>query len=217
MQITLATSASAPSGRPPGRPSLRCSPLFSASVRTSKPTLTCVTPPTPRTASATAVWKWFLIGQPGVVSDTVTSTTPASLTSMERTMPSSTMSRRSSGSMTTFSASRMVSFVGMPALWQRHCEGSPMDRVNIATAEFQFDAEDPEGFRAGLFRPGNELGAKITGMSVYELPPGEALCPYHYEYGEEEWLLVLEGTPTLRRPEGTARLEPWDVAFFPTG
>jgi uncharacterized cupin superfamily protein len=92
-----------------------------------------------------------------------------------------------------------------------------MDRVNIATPEFQFDAGDPEGFRAGMFRPGKELGAKATGMSIYELPPGQAICPYHYEYAEEEWLLVLQGNPTLRRPEGTTRLEPWDVAFFPTG
>ena len=92
-----------------------------------------------------------------------------------------------------------------------------MDRVNIATPEFQFDADDPEGFRAGMFRPGKELGAKATGMSVYELPPGQAICPYHYEYAEEEWLLVLEGNPTLRRPDGTSRLEPWDVAFFTTG
>jgi uncharacterized cupin superfamily protein len=52
---------------------------------------------------------------------------------------------------------------------------------------------------------------------VYELPPGQALCPYHYEYGEEEWLLVLEGRPTLRHPEGTDRLERWDLVFFPSG
>ena len=92
-----------------------------------------------------------------------------------------------------------------------------MDRVNIASPEFQYDDEDPEGFRAGMFRPGKDLGAKATGMSVYELPPGQSICPYHYEYAEEEWLLVLEGTPTLRHPGGTTRLEPWDVAFFTTG
>jgi uncharacterized cupin superfamily protein len=92
-----------------------------------------------------------------------------------------------------------------------------MDRVNIATPEFRFDDEDAAGFRAGLFRAGQALGAKATGMSVYALPPGEAICPYHYEYAEEEWLLVLEGHPTLRQPDGTTRLDPWDVVFFPTG
>jgi uncharacterized cupin superfamily protein len=111
----------------------------------------------------------------------------------------------------------MFSFVGMPALWQRRWQGSAMDRINIASPDFAYDGEDPDGFRAGLFRPGKQLGASITGMSVYELPPGQAICPYHYEYGEEEWLLVLSGNPTLRLPDGTTRLEPWDVAFFPTG
>jgi uncharacterized cupin superfamily protein len=92
-----------------------------------------------------------------------------------------------------------------------------MRRVNISSPEFSYDTEDPEGFRAGLSRPGPELGAEKTGMSVYELPPGQSLCPYHYEYGEEEWLLVLEGRPTLRHPGGTDELAPWDVTFFPPG
>jgi uncharacterized cupin superfamily protein len=90
-------------------------------------------------------------------------------------------------------------------------------RVNISAPEFQHDADDPEGFRAGMFRFGKLVGASRTGATVYELPPGQQICPYHYEYAEEEWLLVLEGRPTLRRPEGSEVLEPWDVVFFPLG
>src|SRR5215216_3911684 len=119
MQSTLATAASDPSGSPPGRPSLRWRPDFSWSVSTSKPTFTRVTPSMPETCLATAFWKWPLIGQPGVVRETVTSTTPPSLMSMARTISSSTMSLRSSGSMTDFSASVICSLVGMPLpLWQ---------------------------------------------------------------------------------------------------
>ena len=92
-----------------------------------------------------------------------------------------------------------------------------MARVNIADPEFTYDPDDPDGFRAGMFRFGPRLGAERTGASVYELPPGQAVCPYHYEYGEEEWVLVLQGRPTLRTPEGSERLEPFDVAFFPRG
>jgi uncharacterized cupin superfamily protein len=92
-----------------------------------------------------------------------------------------------------------------------------MRRLNIAAPEFRYDDEDPDGFRAGLSRLGKAFGAKRTGMSVYDLPPGQAICPYHYEYGEEEWLLVLEGRPTLRHPGGDDELAPWDVAFFPCG
>lgn len=92
-----------------------------------------------------------------------------------------------------------------------------MHRVNIASPEFEYDDSDPEGFRAGMMRVGGSLGAKATGTSVYELPPGQAICPYHYEYAEEEWLLVLAGTPTLRDPDGALQLEPWDLVFFTTG
>jgi uncharacterized cupin superfamily protein len=92
-----------------------------------------------------------------------------------------------------------------------------MPRLNIADPSFTYDADDPEGFRAGMFRFGPELGAKQTGTSVYELPPGQAVCPYHYEYGEEEWALVLAGRPSMRTPEGVEQLEPLDVVFFPIG
>jgi uncharacterized cupin superfamily protein len=90
-------------------------------------------------------------------------------------------------------------------------------KVNIADPEFIHDDDDPPGFRAGMFRFGPLLEAKQMGASVYELPPGEAVCPYHYELGEEEWLLVLEGRASVRTPAGTEQLEPFDVAFFPRG
>ena len=92
-----------------------------------------------------------------------------------------------------------------------------MQRINIASPEFVYDGDDPPGFRAGMARVGPALEAKQMGTSVYELPPGEAICPYHYEYAEEEWMLVLEGTPSVRDPDGVHELEPWDLVLFPTG
>lgn len=92
-----------------------------------------------------------------------------------------------------------------------------MKRLNIADPEFAYDTDDPDGFGAGMFRLGTELGAADSGMSVYELPPGEAICPFHYEYGEEEWVVALRGRPSVRTPEGTEQLEPFDVVFFPKG
>jgi uncharacterized cupin superfamily protein len=94
---------------------------------------------------------------------------------------------------------------------------NPMPRVNLTDLEFRYESDEPEGFRSGMVRVGPGLGAKDSGASVYELPPGQALCPYHYEYGEEEWLLVLDGRPTLRTPQGTEQLAPDDFAFFVTG
>jgi uncharacterized cupin superfamily protein len=92
-----------------------------------------------------------------------------------------------------------------------------MRHVNLGRPDFQHDDDDPDGFRGGLFRFGSKLGAQQTGASLYELPPGQALCPYHYEYGEEEWLLVLSGRPSLRDPAGTHELEPLDMLFFERG
>jgi uncharacterized cupin superfamily protein len=92
-----------------------------------------------------------------------------------------------------------------------------MDIVNVEQLEFRYDPEDPEGFRSGMKRLGSLVGAQRTGMSIYALPPGQAICPYHDEYGEEEWLVELEGEPSLRLPEGTRRLKPWDVCAFPVG
>jgi uncharacterized cupin superfamily protein len=92
-----------------------------------------------------------------------------------------------------------------------------MRRLNIASPQFEYDDDDPQGFRAGMARLGKLLGAEESGISVYEIPPGQSVCPYHYEVGEEEWLLVLEGRPTLRHPEGSDVLGPWDVVCFPRG
>jgi uncharacterized cupin superfamily protein len=92
-----------------------------------------------------------------------------------------------------------------------------MQRISISAPDFTYDPDDPEGFRSGMLRTGPQLGAKETGASVYELPPGQALCPYHYEYAEEEWLLVLQGRPTVRTPEGAEPVDPFDLVFFPKG
>ena len=92
-----------------------------------------------------------------------------------------------------------------------------MRRVSISEPDFTYDPDDAEGFRSGMFRLGGDLGAERTGTTVYELPPGQSVCPYHYEYGEEEWLLVLQGRPSVRTPDGTERVGPNEVVFFPTG
>jgi uncharacterized cupin superfamily protein len=95
--------------------------------------------------------------------------------------------------------------------------GALARRVNIADPTFSHDATDPPGYASGGIRLGKLIGGSRLGMSVYELPPGQAICPYHYEYGEEEWLVVLQGRPTLRHPGGEDELEPWDVVCFPSG
>jgi uncharacterized cupin superfamily protein len=92
-----------------------------------------------------------------------------------------------------------------------------VDRINLNALEPEYDDSDPEGYRAGMSRFGPSIGAVRLGASLYELPPGQSICPYHYEYPEEEWLIVLEGRPTLRHPQGEDELEEEDVVCFPEG
>ena len=103
--------------RPPGAgcgPSCCWSPRFSSGVRTSKATLTPVTPSSADTACVTACWKWLRIGQPGRGQrHHHARRRPASPISIERTMPSSTIERRSSGSMTARRLSVTCSVVGI--------------------------------------------------------------------------------------------------------
>ena len=93
----------------------------------------------------------------------------------------------------------------------------PVRRTNLAALACEPRPQLPEGFRRSSKRVGAAFGATRTGLSVYELPPGQAIGPYHYENPDEEWLLVVSGTPTLRHPGGEEQLEPWDVVFFPAG
>ncbi|HEY3185553.1 MAG TPA: cupin domain-containing protein [Gaiellaceae bacterium] len=89
--------------------------------------------------------------------------------------------------------------------------------ANLFEVELAKDDDDPPGYRPSYARVGLLIGASSLGLSVYELPPGESICPYHYEYPDEEWLIVLDGRPTLRHPEGEDKLEPWDTVVFPSG
>ena len=91
-----------------------------------------------------------------------------------------------------------------------------MARANVFDADFEYDDSDPEGYRAGAARVGKAARGRDLSVKLYELPPGEALCPYHYEY-EEEWLLVLAGKIELRTPAGTEEVGRGDLVRFEPG
>jgi uncharacterized cupin superfamily protein len=89
--------------------------------------------------------------------------------------------------------------------------------VNLFDAQLQKDDDDPAGYDTSYLRTAPLLGGEQVALNVFELPPGQSVCPYHYESAEEEWIIVLAGRPTLRTPEGEVELRPWDCAFCPTG
>jgi uncharacterized cupin superfamily protein len=64
---------------------------------------------------------------------------------------------------------------------------------------------------------GRRLGGELLGASLYELPPGQRSWPYHAHYANEELLIVLDGRPTLRTPDGERELRAADAAAFPRG
>ena len=91
-----------------------------------------------------------------------------------------------------------------------------MRRINLNEAEPRYDEGDPDGYAAAAIRLAGELGSDELSLNLFELPPGQNLCPYHYEY-VEEWLLVLAGTPTVRGPGGDEELRTGDLVRFPPG
>ena len=60
-----------------------------------------------------------------------------------------------------------------------------------------------------------DLSSDETAMYVYDVRPGVSF-PYHYEY-VEEWLLVVDGTVSVRAPDGERELGRGELVRFPPG
>ena len=83
--------------------------------------------------------------------------------------------------------------------------------------ESEWDAERaPRGVNERLAHIGRRLGGELLGATMFEVEPGWASL-YHLHYANEEWLLVLDGTPTVRTSEGERELRAGDVAVFRRG
>ena len=64
---------------------------------------------------------------------------------------------------------------------------------------------------------GAQAGAHELAANVYELDPGAVGSPMHLHHANEELLLVLAGTLSLRGPDGTQLLPTGAVVAFPRG
>lgn len=91
-----------------------------------------------------------------------------------------------------------------------------MATANLDDPDFDAGEERP-GFTYRRARLGRQAGAERLGASLYEVPPGQATFPYHAHTANEELLIVLRGTPTLRSPDGARELAQGEVVSFPTG
>jgi uncharacterized cupin superfamily protein len=88
---------------------------------------------------------------------------------------------------------------------------------NLRDVEVQEEPRSRDGNRLSRAMLGQAAGAELTGLSVYELAPGERAWAYHYELGREEWLIVVEGEVVVRTPGGDRPLVAGDTVCFPIG
>ncbi|HET7047306.1 MAG TPA: cupin domain-containing protein [Solirubrobacteraceae bacterium] len=91
-----------------------------------------------------------------------------------------------------------------------------MTSVNIFSAEMEYDEDDPAGYKSAVSNVGKRAGGDELAVKVFDIPPGQSLCPYHYEY-VEEWLLVLEGDVVVRVPDGETPLQKGGLMCFAPG
>jgi hypothetical protein len=78
--------------------------------------------------------------------------------------------------------------------------------VNIAEPNFTYDPENPEGFRVGTFRSGPLVAAEELGTGVYELRPGQSVCPAATIYPDSDKIAIWTGNREddliVHRPSG---------------
>jgi uncharacterized cupin superfamily protein len=87
---------------------------------------------------------------------------------------------------------------------------------SIREPDFDEPREQP-GFRCLRARLGRQAGCERLGLSLFEVPPGEAAYPFHYHLTEEELVVVLSGRPSLRTAEGWRELDEGEVIAFRRG
>jgi len=89
-----------------------------------------------------------------------------------------------------------------------------MIKESIYTEHYDSLGENPwEGGALSKRLPrGTDIGA-----SLYVLKSGTTTGYYHFHHGIEEMLILIEGRPTLRSPDGTRRLEAGEVVHFRKG
>jgi uncharacterized cupin superfamily protein len=86
---------------------------------------------------------------------------------------------------------------------------------NVFEPEWEHEMEEPFCVRAQ--RVGARAGGTRLGATLYEIDPGGAVSPYHVHHANEEMLVVLAGTPSVRTPDGVRELEPGALLAFPVG
>jgi uncharacterized cupin superfamily protein len=81
--------------------------------------------------------------------------------------------------------------------------------ANIHEPEWQLERDEP--FPMRIARIGQQAGAEKLGAGLFEVGPGGNISALHMHTVNEEMIIVLEGRPTLRTPDGSRQLEAGEV------
>jgi uncharacterized cupin superfamily protein len=87
--------------------------------------------------------------------------------------------------------------------------------MNLNSSDW--DVERPLGDTTmRMLHLGRRIGGELLGATIFELGPGLRGIN-HFHHGNEEWVMVLDGTPTLLTPAGDRTLERGEVVAFRRG
>ena len=88
--------------------------------------------------------------------------------------------------------------------------------ANVLEPDFDATTDRP-GFEYRAVKIARQAGSERLGATLYELPPGESISPYHAHLANEELAIVLAGRPSLRTAAGWRELETGEAVGFPVG
>lgn len=91
------------------------------------------------------------------------------------------------------------------------------DKVPVQTGTIYPSAFAGAVAGRGVQRLGAAGGLTQFGVNIVTLAPGAASSLRHWHEREDEFILVLDGTCTLRQDAGDTDLGPGDCAAFPAG
>lgn len=95
-------------------------------------------------------------------------------------------------------------------------ENERPNTVNEDEIDWTHESHEEE-FEVRRKKLGLVAGGERIGCGLYELPPGKASWPYHYDTANEEAIYVLSGTGTLRLSDGEHGIGAGDSVALPTG
>jgi uncharacterized cupin superfamily protein len=86
------------------------------------------------------------------------------------------------------------------------------DDANVFTDRWDFSFEG-----ASAAPVGKRAGSGLLGATVYELEPGAKWANLHFHHANEELIIVVDGTPTVRTLDGDRELVAGEVVACPVG